>query len=360
MIQERLESREQHIAQAQEEEQSIKCVVWDLDHTLWDGILLEGDDVRLRQGVVEVIKELNRRGILHSIASRNEHELAMAKLREFGVEEYFLYPEINWNPKSLSVQAIAKSLNLGLDTFAFVDDQVFERQEVSFALPEVLCIDADDLHRIPGMPRMMPRFITSESQLRRQMYLADIERNKIENEFAGTNEEFLATLGMVFRIKPADEGDLQRAEELTARTHQLNTTGYTYSYDELNEFRQSTEHLLLVASLDDKYGTYGTIGLSLIELGAAFWTVKLLLMSCRVMSRGVGTIMMNYIMAQAKQAHARLRAEFIPTDRNRMMYVTYKFGGFKKVATRGDLVILENDLNYIQPLPDYVDVHIAQ
>jgi FkbH-like protein len=360
MIKERLEFKEQHIAQARAEEQSIKCVVWDLDNTLWDGILLEGDDVCLREGVVEVIEELNRRGILNSIASRNEYDLALAKLREFGVEEYFLYPEINWNRKSLSVQAIAKSLNLGLDTLAFVDDQAFERQEVSFALPDVLSIDADDLHKILGMPRMRPRFITSESQLRRKMYLADIARNKVEDEFSGTNEEFLATLGMVFKIKPADKSDLQRAEELTARTHQLNTTGYTYSYDELEEFRQSKEHLLLVAGLDDKYGTYGTIGLSLVELGKAFWMVKLLLMSCRVMSRGVGTIMMNYIMSQAKQANARLRAEFIPTDRNRMMYVTYKFGGFKEIARKGDLVILENDLSQIQPLPDYVDVRTAR
>ncbi len=115
----------------------------------------------------------------------------------------------------------------------------------------------------------------------------------------------------------------------------------------------------MVASLDDKYGVYGTIGLSLVELGDPFWTVKLLLMSCRVMSRGVGTIMMNYIMSQAKQAGARLRAEFVPTGRNRMMYVTYKFGGFKEVQKEGDLIILENDLARIQPLPDYVDVQIS-
>ena len=350
--------KEQQIAQAKAEEQPIKCVVWDLDNTLWDGILLEGDNVSLRDGVMDVIQELDRRGILNSIASRNEHSLAVAKLEELGVREHFLYPEINWNSKSLSVQSIAKSLNIDLDTFAFVDDQPFEREEVSFALPEVTCIDADDLYTITDIPRMSPRFITPESKLRRQMYMADIQRNQVEGEFSGPNVEFLATLGMTFTIKPADESDLQRAEELTARTHQLNTTGYTYSYDELNEFRQSKDHLLLVASLDDKYGTYGTIGLSLIELGETFWTVKLLLMSCRVMSRGVGTLLMNYIMSQAQEANAHLRAEFIPNGRNRMMYVTYKFGGFKKVETRDDLVVLENNLSQIQPLPDYVDVQI--
>jgi FkbH-like protein len=344
---------------AKDEQQPIKCVVWDLDNTIWDGILLEGDDVTLRDGVKETLDELDRRGILHSIASRNDPDAAMAKLRELGLEEYFLYPEINWNPKSLSIQAIAKSLNISLDTFAFVDDQPFEREEVSFAHPEVLGIDAADLHKVLDMPRMMPRFITPESRLRRHMYRGDVERNKAETEFAGPNEEFLAGLGMVFQIRPAAEDDLQRAEELTVRTHQLNTTGYTYSYDELNQFRQSSNHMLLVARLDDKYGTYGTIGLSLVELGQAFWTVKLLLMSCRVMARGVGTIMMNYIMTRAKEAGARLRAEFVPNGRNRMMYVTYKFGGFKEIETRGELLTLENDLTQIQPYPEYVKVQVA-
>lgn len=353
--------KEQQVAKAEEEakNQSIKCVVWDLDNTLWNGILLEGDTVSIREGVSDVLQELDRRGILLSIASRNDYDLAMSKLKEMGVKEFFLYPEINWNAKSSSIQAIAKSLNIALDTFAFVDDQPFEREEVSFVHPQVLCIDAVDIYKILDMPRMMPRFITSESRLRRQMYQSDIDRNKAEAEFGGPNEEFLTTLGMVFTVRSATQSDLQRAEELTLRTHQLNTTGYTYSYDELDELRRSGNHLLLIASLDDKYGPYGTIGLALVEQGQVFWTVKLLLMSCRVMSRGVGTIMMSYIMSRAKEAGVRLRAEFISNGRNRMMYVAYKFARFNEVETIGDLVILENDLAQIQSYPTYVDVQIV-
>jgi FkbH-like protein len=347
----------QQMSEAQK--QSIKCVVWDLDNTIWEGILLEDGDVALRDGVRETICELDRRGILNSIASRNDCDAAIAKLGEFDLEGYFLYPEINWNPKSLSIQTIARSLNIGLDTFAFIDDQPFEREEVSFICPEVLCIDAADLYKVLDMPRMMPRFITPESRLRRQMYQSDVERNKAEAEFVGPNEEFMAELGMVLEIGPAAENDLQRAEELTVRTHQLNTTGYTYSYDELNELRQSDDHLLFVTSLGDKYGTYGTIGLALVEIGKAFWTIKLFLMSCRVMSRGVGTIMMSYIMSRAKAADVRLRAEFIPNGRNRMMYITYRFAGFKEIEKVGHSVVLESDLTRIQPYPEYVDVRIA-
>jgi FkbH-like protein len=339
---------------------SVKCVVWDLDNTIWDGVLLEDENVTLRPGVLDALKTLDSRGILHSIASRNDHATAMRKLEQLGLSDYFLYPQINWNAKSSSIQTIAQSINIGMDTLAFVDDQPFEREEVSFTHPEVLCIDAAALQSIANMREMMPRFITDESQQRRQMYQSDIVRNQAEQEFTGSSDDFLATLDMVFKLAPAQEEDLRRTEELTVRTHQLNTTGYTYSYEELNALRQSPNHKLLVASLDDKYGTYGKIGVALVECLADVWTVKLLLMSCRVMSRSVGTIMMNHIMNMARRAGVRLHAEFIPNDRNRMMFITYKFSGFKEVERRGELVILANDLKRIQAFPDYVKVHIEE
>jgi FkbH-like protein len=347
-------------AQHQTKRPAIKCVVWDLDNTLWDGVLLEDEQVSLRPGVLEVIKTLDSRGILHSIASKNDHAAAMQKLAEFGLSEYFLYPQINWNSKAASVREIARAINIGIDTLAFVDDQAFEREEVAFSVPEVLRIDAADIAGMPEMPTMNPRFITEDSQKRRLMYLSDIARDRAEKAFVGPSEEFLATLDMVFTIALAREEDLKRAEELTVRTHQLNTTGYTYSYEELDAFRQSPTHRLFVASLDDKFGTYGKIGLVLLECRAQIWTVKLLLMSCRVMSRGVGTIMMNHLMNLAQRSGVRLQAEFVPNDRNRMMYVTYKFGGFKEVEKIGNLVIFENDLSHIQPFPSYVKVHIEE
>ena len=340
--------------------QSIKCVVWDLDNTIWDGVLLEDDQVVLRPDVVEVIKTLDSRGILHSIASKNDHATAMRKLEQCGLSGYFLYPQINWNSKSSSIKAIAAAINIGIDTLAFIDDQPFEREEVAFSSPEVLCLDAAHVQEIVALPEMMPRFITEDSRQRRRMYLSDIERDQAEKEFVGSSEEFLATLDMVFTITPAQEEDLQRMEELTVRTHQLNTTGYTYSYDELNAFRQSDRHRLLVASLDDRYGTYGKIGLVLVECHEDAWVVKLLLMSCRVISRGVGTIMINHIMNLAKKANVPLHAEFIPNDRNRMMYVTYKFGGFKEIGKQGDMVIFANDLSHIQSFPSYVKVHLEE
>ncbi|NJM73458.1 MAG: HAD-IIIC family phosphatase [Scytonema sp. RU_4_4] len=353
-----ISTKEQDVDSKQKDKKVIKCVVWDLDNTLWHGVLLENEKVSLRENIVNLIHTLDSRGILQSITSKNESATAIAKLEEFGLKEYFLYPQINWNSKASSIKEISTLLNLGLDAIAFIDDQLFELEEVKFTLPEILCINADEIGNILDMPVMNPRFITEDSRIRRLMYISDIERQNAEKEFVGTADKFLATLNMNFTISSAQEEDLQRAEELTLRTNQLNTTGYTYSYDELNHFRQSENHKLLIASLEDKYGSYGKIGLALIECQADIWTIKLLLMSCRVMSRGVGTIMMNHIMSLAQNNNVRLLAEFISNDRNRMMYISYKFAGFQEIDKRGYSVIFENDLTRIQPAPSYVNFKV--
>jgi len=337
---------------------TVKLVIWDLDETLWEGTLLEGDDVRPRPEAVKAIETLDQRGVLHSIASRNDPETARAKLRELGLADYFLYPQIGWSAKSVGIREVVETINIGFDAVAFVDDQPFEREEVAHALPEILTVDAADVAGLPERPELMPRFITDESAIRRKMYQADAARNQAQEEFVGPEEEFLAELGMKFTIAPARQEDLQRAEELTVRTNQLNSTGVTYSYEELDQLRQSDDHLLLVASLDDKYGTYGKIGLALVEKGAETWSLQLLLMSCRVMARGVGTILLSHVLTLAKEAGVRLRAAFRPTDRNRMMQVTYRFAGFKEADRQGDLLIYENDLGNIQPFPEYVDLHL--
>src|SRR4028118_1758778 len=186
---ERIETQEQ-------QQKTIKCVVWDLDNTLWNGILLENDQISLHSHVTRIITTLDSRGILQSIASKNERSIAMAKLREMGLEEYFLYPQINWNSKASSIKEIAKSLNISLDAIAFIDDGQFELEEVKFSLPEVLCIDAAKLDDLLDMPEMNPRFITEDSQVRRLMYINDIERQNAEKEFVGAQEDFLATLNM--------------------------------------------------------------------------------------------------------------------------------------------------------------------
>src|SRR5512146_720131 len=154
----------------------VKCVVWDLDNTIWDGVLLENDSVSLKPGIPEVLEALDRRGILHSIASRSDRDLAMAKLSEFGIAEYFLYPEIRWDAKSASIRNIQKNLNIGYDTLLFLDDQPFDRDEVASVHREVWCLNSSAYRDILKHPRLNPKYVTGDSALRRRMYLDDIAR----------------------------------------------------------------------------------------------------------------------------------------------------------------------------------------
>lgn len=332
----------------------IKCVVWDLDHTIWHGILLEKDRLELRENIVTILKTLDSWGIINSIASKNSHEDAIQMLEAFGIREYFLYPQISWDVKSNAIQKIKERLNIGLDAIAFIDDQPFERDEVSFVHGEVTCLDVDCIDNILDLVR--PRFITEESSLRRKMYLDDDNRNQEEQEI-GNNRQFLASLDLAFHINRASPGDLRRVEELTIRTNQLNATGYSYSYDELEALLRSPDHHLFVSELTDKYGSYGKIGVAMVSVEGKTWTLKLLLMSCRVMSRGVGGVLLNYIMNLAREYGCRLQAEFLPTDRNRLMYVTYKFAGFTEAGTleNGGL-LLEHPLTDFINYPEYIKV----
>ena len=338
---------------------SIKCVVWDLDNTLWEGVLLEDAKVALIKEAAEAVLTLDNRGILQSIASKNEYDLVIEKLQEFDLQKYFLYPQINWNSKASSIEVIANQLNIGLDSIAFIDDDPAELAEVQFSHSDITCLPAHRIAHLLSLPATNPRYVTQDAKMRRQMYINDQERHQAEAQFVGPKEAFLASLNLKLTIGPPQDGDLLRAEELTLRTNQLNTTGLTFSYDELEALRRSDRHKLFMAELEDKFGRYGKIGLALIECSEEVWSIKLLLMSCRVMNRGVGPILINFIRSLAREKRARLIAEFMPTGRNRMMLMTYKFNGFSDHHKVDNLLILESDRESAITFPPYVKVTVS-
>ena len=152
---------------------------------------------------------------------------------------------------------------------------------------------------------------------------------------------------------------MKRAEKLPVRTNQLNATGKTYSYDELKNYMTSKRHRLIVCELNNRYGSYGNIGIALVQVLKEYYNINLLLMSCRVMSMGVGTILLTHIMQEARKDGKSVRADFRHTGRNRMMYVTFKFAGFREVKTdSGGTIVMENDLDSIQDFPPYVKVKV--
>ncbi len=331
----------------------IKCLIFDLDGTLWDGTLVENYDVKLKKGVRELLEELDRRGILMSVSSKNDFSYAEKKLREEGIFDYFLVPQISWNPKSESITEISERLNLSVKEFAFIDDNQTELDEVSYAHPDIMTLKASQLSEILTLDEFCPRFITEDSKLRRKLYQNDLKRQADEKEFHGTSEEFLKTLSMKLTISRVRDGDLERVEELTRRTHQLNSTGRTFSFEELSSLINDENYIFLIASLENKYGDCGKVGIALLEKSDNAYIIKLLIMSCRVMTLGVGSAFLIHLSHIAERDEKKLLADFIFTDRNRIMYITYKMLGFEDDSDDDAVEIILSYDGERREIPDY-------
>ncbi|MBF6175774.1 HAD-IIIC family phosphatase [Nocardia blacklockiae] len=337
----------------------VKCLVWDLDDTLWPGAIGERSGAAPSPAALRTLELLDGRGILHAVASRGDTDRAVAHLRAHGVDELFSAVEVGWGPKSAAVRRIADELGLALDAVAFVDDDPVERAEVAAALPQVRCYPADRVGVLPDLPELTPAVVTEEARHRRRRYREDRLRRADEREFAGTSAEFLASLGLVMTVRRAGVDDLARAHELTVRTHQLNTTGVTFDIAELRALTSSDRHEVLVADLRDRFGGYGTIGLAVTELRGGDAVLRLLLMSCRVLSRGVGTVLIGHVVDRARAAGRRPMVEFVPTEVNRVMLVTLRFAGFEVARTLPDRLLLAHRGAGAVPGNPHVDLRVA-
>ena len=307
---------------------TVKCLVWDLDNTLWQGTLLEDGEVLLPEEVRKVVVELDSRGILQSVASRNDHEHAWARLEALGIAEYFVLPQIGWGAKSAAVRTIADRLNFAHTAVAFVDDQPAERAEVAFRLPDVRVYPAEQVLTLPDLPEFTPATSTVDSRRRREMYQAGFRREAERAGASGPDEEFLRSLGLVMRIARATGEELTRVEELTLRTSQMNATGVHYSDARLRGLLADPDHEVLVVTLTDRFGPHGAVGVLLLERHPRWWHLKLLATSCRVVAYGVGATLLNWLSDEAARAGVHLVADFRATDRNRMMEIAYRFAGF--------------------------------
>jgi methoxymalonate biosynthesis protein len=305
----------------------IKCVIWDLDETLWAGTLAESDRVELSDEVRSVVTGLDERGILQSVCSRNDHDEAWRRLEELGVAGYFVLPRIGWGPKSAAVSEIVERLGFAQSAVAFVDDQPAERAEVAHRLPGVRCYPADQAPRLLGLPEFDPPRTTTSAR-RRQLYQTEERRSAARTASPGTDVDFLRSLRAELTIEPAGEHDLDRLAELTRRTTQLNTTGVPYSRAELAALRARAGHEVLVARLTDRFGDYGEVGVVLLARLSGVWRIRLLATSCRVLAHGVGAVVLRWMIDRAHRSGVHLAADFRRTDRNRQMAVAYRFAGF--------------------------------
>ena len=295
-----------------------------------------------RARVLEVITELDRRGILNSIASKNHPEHVEAVLRRLGIWELFVFPQIGWGPKSEAVRRIQRALNIGIDTFVFVDDQAFERAEVEAALPEVTVLDDQagaelDASELCDVPR------TSESARRRQFYQEQILRDDAAGSSEGEYADFLRSCRLVMEIETLREPLLDRVHELVQRTNQMNFSGRRYSKARLAELAADHERTCLVIRCADRFGDYGIIGFGILHDAEA--CLEDLMFSCRIQSKRVEHHFIAHLAARVARAGAdTLHARYRATERNAPSGKVFDALGFELSRTEDDLRELTLDL----------------
>jgi FkbH-like protein len=281
-----------------------KVVVWDLDHTIWDGILLEDgpEGVVVKPGIREMIEALDARGILQSIASKNNHDEAIAALAHHGLLEFMLAPQISWGPKSAALTRIAETLSLGLDSFVFIDDQPFERGEVGEAHPCVTVLADTEALTLLDRPQFdVP--VTAESKGRRALYAVEAQRALAAESAAGDMDQFLRSCDLVLTLAPLSPEDAERVYELSQRTNQLNIAATRYSRDDVAAMMSDPsggEAWTLRCA--DRFGDYGLIGFAYGN--PITGQIRDFFMSCRVQRKRVEAAFFSWLAARYSAAGA--------------------------------------------------------
>src|SRR3989338_6940685 len=342
---------------------SRKCLVLDLDNTLWGGILGEDGPEGLRLGGDAVglafrefqksILALQSRGILLALCSRNDEPEAM-KVIENHPEmvlrpDHFAAVRVNWGDKVSNIKSLAEELNIGLDSFVYVDDDPFERQNVRERLPEVLVVDLPDdpvLYRstLLNLSVFDALHVSAEDRARGRMYLERRGHEKLRAE-AASLEEYLNSLQMEITVVPAEGAARARLFQMVHKTNQFNLTSPRYNETEFEQRVQADNYRVAGFRVRDRLGDSGIVGLLILRLDAEACEIETFLLSCRVLGRSVETAILAYAAKLAREAGVkRIRGCYIPTAKNGMVRDLYERHGFVSAGSEGKTEIWEASL----------------
>jgi FkbH-like protein len=312
-----------------------KCLVLDLDNTLWGGIVGEdgADGIALSLqppgnsfvAFQQAILDYYDRGVILAINSRNNPEDAWGVIRAHPnmilKEHHFAAHRINWQDKAENLRELAQELNIGLDSMVFLDDDPTNRALVRAVLPQV------EVPELPQDPREYTRFlhslnyfdaavITDEDKMRGNLYVTERLRREEEKRHT-TKEEFLHSLGLTLHVYVDEDSCVARLAQLTEKTNQFNTLKRPASEEDVRRYIADPHYRVYYGRLEDQFGDYGVVVYALVRTGAQEWLVESLLMSCRVFGRGVEHAFVGVIAAHAKSAGAHLlRVEVEETAKN--------------------------------------------
>lgn len=354
-----------------------KCIVLDLDNTLWGGIIgedgLEGIKLSNTSPGIEYVDfqrgllSLYNRGVILAVCSKNNYDDAVKVFQEHPYqvlkEEHFAAMRINWQNKATNIAELAKEINIGLDSMVFFDDNPVERAQVSQAYPEVLVVE------LPKNPRLYRATLenlnvfdvlslTKEDLVRGEMYAGKRKRAELEQS-AESIEDFLRTLGLKVKIQPVNDFDTPRVVQLIGKTNQFNLTTRRYTDAEIRQFRDDKDAIVYSMAVTDKFGDEGVVGVALVRIKDDDWWIDSFLMSCRVIGRSAETALLARIVADARTAKAkRIIGEYIPTKKNPPaadLYEKHGFGMPAETDNNGTSWTLNLDTDTVE-VPDWIEL----
>jgi len=335
---------------------TVKCVVLDLDNTLWGGVIgddgLEGIALgHLGEGEAYVefqqyLLELKNRGIILAVCSKNDQEIAKTPFQshpEMILKESDITVFIaNWNNKADNIKSIREALNIGFDSMVFLDDNPYERNLVRQFLPEVIVPELPEdpacyVRAISELNLFETTTFTAEDAERAEMYRTELQRKNLQTSFTSI-DDYLRSLEMKITVERFDSFNLPRIAQLVQRSNQFNLTTIRYTELECERIMKDSEnHYPFYIKLRDKYGDYGLISVVILNILESRLEIDEWIMSCRVLSRGVEQYAMNHVFDFARRMNLKsVTGRFIPTAKNALVRDFYRSFGFNLAEEHAD------------------------
>ena len=350
-----------------------KCIVLDLDNTLWGGIIGEDGLEGIKLGPTpegrpfmefqQYLLSLFNRGVILAINSKNNYDDAMEVFRKHPhivlKEDNFAAMQINWNDKIENMKALAEELSVGVDSFVFIDDDKANRQMIREAFPEINVVEMPEdsslyLNKLMDINDFNTLQITEEDKKRGHMYVQQRKRTEFQKS-ATDLTEFLKSLNMVVTAEKANKFNIPRISQLTQKTNQFNMTTRRYMEEDIKKFSEDKNSLVFSVKVEDKFGDNGITGAAIVKKGKDAWSIDTFLLSCRIIGRKVEETLLAYIAREAKKAGAkRITAEFIPTKKNSVAKEFYKNSGFNMAKKENEKEVWEYDLKEDYKFPDFI------
>lgn len=338
-----------------------KCVILDLDNTLWGGVI--GDD---GLGGIEIgefgrghaftnlqrwLKQLKEYGVILAVCSKNEEQTAKEPFIKHR-EMILRLPDIavfaaNWKDKASNIRMIQESLNISMDSIVFLDDNAFERELVRTKIPDI------EVPELPEDPALWLAFLwqrnyfetvsyTGTNMDRTIRYQEEFQRKRMQDTFENV-DDYLESLGMAARVEAFQPVHFARIAQLSQRSNQFNLRTVRYLEDDIRQIAGDSHYVTMCCSLRDKFGDHGLVSAVIMEKRSVEeWFVKTWFMSCRVLKRTMEEFVMNSMVRLArKQGVKKITAEYIPTAKNKMVKDIYKTMGFTE--TEQDHYVLSVD-----------------